>query len=148
MKSQGTLSAIPEPFPLLDRHLEYGRSKNWPDWWVANRHERFVGLAKAKSWRYTDWNQAFYTFLRGEIDYQRGPDALRHLAPRGAATTPPAAAHEAQQNLLSLEARARQQNARKPRQLGSGAPANANFGTRSTDAPDSVPPPPAAEEVS
>jgi hypothetical protein len=145
-KGQGVLVPIPEPFPLLQRHLEYGQSKNWPNWWVQSRHERFCDLAKAKAWRYADWHLAFYTFLRGEIEYSRGPAQLQHLAPRGPATTPPVTNKAAQQAQLSLEARAREQNNRKPRPLGGKEPANANHGTRATDAPSASAPP--AEEAS
>lgn len=75
-------TALPEHFPLTDDHREYAASKSWPAWWLENRHEQFCSLAVAKSWRYVDWTQALYTYLRNEIGYQRGPEHLAHLAPK------------------------------------------------------------------
>ncbi len=77
------LVPMPADFALTEAHRKYTDSKGWPWWWVQDRFDRFVGLAGSKAWRYADWNLAFYTHLRGEIGYQRGPGELAHLAPRG-----------------------------------------------------------------
>lgn len=81
------LTVIAEPWPLTDEHRKYAIGKGWPAWWLENRHENFCDLAVAKSWKYSEWNRAFYTYLRGEIGYQRGPTELAHLAP-GKSGTP------------------------------------------------------------
>jgi len=80
-KRKASETTLPEPFGLTDKHTAYAAGKGWPEWWLRNRHEDFCGKAIAKGWRYTNWDQALYTFLRGEIAYKRGPDELAHLGP-------------------------------------------------------------------
>lgn len=102
---------IPEPFPLSADHRLYASSKGWPVWWLENRHAAFVELAGSKGWVYADWNLALQGFLRREVEeYNRGPDALRHLAPRGEQLNPQARANrERIQSNLAEQERKRQQ---------------------------------------
>jgi hypothetical protein len=78
---KATGSPLPDPFPLTEKHEEYAGKKGWPRWWLENRHEQFCGLAQSKSWAYTDWDLAFFTFLRNELVYRRGPADMAHMAP-------------------------------------------------------------------
>lgn len=104
-------SRIPEPFPLTSDHRLYASSKGWPAWWLENRHVAFVELAGSKGWIYADWDLALYGFLRREVEeYGRGPDALRHLAPRGEQLNPQARANRDRiQSNLAEQERQRQQ---------------------------------------
>lgn len=67
---------MPEPFDVSPEHLAYAEAKGWPEWWLRDRHDQFRNLAKAKGWLYLEWNLALYTFLRNEISYGRGPEAM------------------------------------------------------------------------
>jgi hypothetical protein len=113
---------MPEPFDVTEKHLDYAKSKGWPVWWVRNRHEQFCDLAVSKGWLYADWDRAFYTFLRGEIGYRRGPDDLAHLASgpgsRQDAGSAPAMDTAGRARLERLEAQARAEHEVAARELG------------------------------
>jgi hypothetical protein len=74
---------MPEPFDVTPEHLAHAEAKGWPEWWLRDRHEQFRNLAKAKGWLYLEWNLALYTFLRNEITYGRGPEAMAALRANG-----------------------------------------------------------------
>jgi hypothetical protein len=77
-----SLVGLPDGFAFSAKHAAQAKSKGWPEWWVRNRVDRFCDLAKAKDWRYAEWDRAFYNFLASEIDWKRGPEDLAHLAPK------------------------------------------------------------------
>jgi hypothetical protein len=107
--------SIPEPFPLTDEHIAHGAKQDWPEWWLRIVHEDFCGKAKAKGWRYVEWNSAFYNFARGEVQkYHRGPKDLAHLAP----ATAPAFDSDAE----ARRARAAAVEAKAKAQVAAGRP--------------------------
>jgi len=80
------VTALPADFDEKIRPvaLAEATAKGSPAWWVSDRLDAFRDLALAKSWVYADWLAAIRNFLRGERNYGRGPEQLKHLA--GAAT--------------------------------------------------------------
>jgi hypothetical protein len=81
-------TAPPADLKVSDELLAFAKKKSWPEWWVRDRFDAFLGLAKAKGWRYVDWEAAARNFIANEIGYKRGPVELAHMAPRAGSSAP------------------------------------------------------------
>lgn len=57
--------------------LEWAREQGYPDQWVVGRLERMRDVYVSKDLRYADWAAASRNFLKSEIEYGRGPGAVR-----------------------------------------------------------------------
>lgn len=86
-------SELSDSFVISADHLEYANGKGWPEWWIRLTFDSFCDMAKAKGWKYVNWNMAFYTFCRNQLVYKKGPAELIHLAPKVASG--PTAAQQA-----------------------------------------------------